>query len=192
MKKQVSPYNPANVLSLLRILLVPFFVVTMKEGRDFLALCLFIAASLTDFLDGFLARRYHWQTRLGEFIDPLGDKLLTLSAFVLLTLESRLPFWVVVLAFTRELIVIAGYILLAVVTQMTSIQVSRLGKFSTLFQMFALGFFLADPWLQWGPRAEPWMLAAVEVSVALNFLGGVDYALRGIHNFEKSRRIKRS
>src|SRR6185369_897592 len=80
MKKYVSPYNPANLLSLGRVTLVPVFVVLMKEGRELAAFACFFAASLTDFLDGWVARRFGWQTRLGEFIDPLGDKMLTLSA----------------------------------------------------------------------------------------------------------------
>jgi CDP-diacylglycerol--glycerol-3-phosphate 3-phosphatidyltransferase len=191
MKKEASPYNPANMISLLRIVLVPFFVVLLHEGRDLPAFILFVAASLSDFLDGFLARRYHWQTHLGEFIDPLGDKLLTLSAFVLLTLQARLPFWVVVLAFSRELTVVSGYLLLAVLARMTEVRVSRMGKLCTLLQMLALAFFLAGPWLAWGPAAQEWMLLAVELSVALNFVGGMDYALRGIHEYGKSRRAKR-
>jgi CDP-diacylglycerol--glycerol-3-phosphate 3-phosphatidyltransferase len=191
MKKAVSPYNPANILSMARIILVPFFVVFLKEGRDILAWCLFVAACLTDFLDGFLARRFEWQTRLGQFIDPLGDKLLTLSAFVLLDFQGRVPFWVVVLAFAREIVVVTGYILLAVVARMTDLKVSRVGKLGTLMQMFSLGFYLADGWMGWSPAVKQGLLWAVEASVVLNFVGGLDYALRGTHDFEKSRKAKR-
>ena len=188
MKKRVSPYNPANLLSMGRILLVPFFVVSYQEGREGLAFAIFVAASLTDFLDGFLARRFQWQTSLGQFIDPLGDKLLTLSAFVLLTLERRLPFWVVVLAFAREIMVVAGFVLLAVVARRTQVKVSLLGKAGTLLQMFSLGFFLARGWMEWSPAVDKALGLAVQVSVALNFLVGLDYTLRGIHDFEKSRK----
>jgi CDP-diacylglycerol--glycerol-3-phosphate 3-phosphatidyltransferase len=191
MKAKVSPYNPANILSMARIVLVPFFVVFLKEGREVLAWALFVAASLTDFLDGFLARRFSWQTKIGEFIDPLGDKLLTLSAFVLLYWQSRVPFWVVVLAFAREIVVVTGYVLLAVVARMTDLQVSRVGKLGTLMQMFALGFYLADGWVNWGDGLKQALLWSVEASVALNFVGGLDYALRGTHDFEKTRRAKR-
>lgn len=191
-KKPVSPYNPANLLSMMRIVLVPFFVVFLKEGRETLAFFLFVAASLSDFLDGFLARRFQWQTQLGKFIDPIGDKLLTLSAFVLLELHDLVPFWVVVLAFAREIVLLTGYVLVAVVAQRTDFAVSRLGKAGMLMQMFSLGFYLARGWMQWGPEAMQGLLWWVEASVALNFLGGLDYAARGIHDFEKSRRAKRS
>ena len=190
MKKKVSPYNPANILSLMRIVLVPVFVVVYRDGRDLLAFAIFVGASLTDFADGFLARRYAWQTRLGEFIDPLGDKLLTLSAFVLLYLDHRVPFWVVVLGFAREFMVVTGFVLMAVVAGMTSLKVSLLGKLGTLMQMFALGFYLAQGWLEWSPGISQMLLWWVKISVALNFVGGLDYALRGIHDFEKRRKVK--
>ena len=190
-KKTVSPYNPANLVSLMRIVLVPFFVVFLKDGRETLAFVIFVVASLSDFLDGFLARRFHWQTRLGEFIDPIGDKLLTLSAFVLLYLQTPLPFWVVVLAFAREIVLFTGYILVAVVAQRTNFTVSLIGKAGMLFQMFSLGFYLAKDWMKWSPPVLQGLLWAVEASVALNFLAGLDYALRGINDFEKTRRAKR-
>jgi CDP-diacylglycerol--glycerol-3-phosphate 3-phosphatidyltransferase len=191
MKKRVSPYNPANVLSLARILIVPFFVVLFQGGKEDAAFLLFVIASVTDFFDGFLARHFHWQTRLGEFIDPLGDKLLTLSAFVLLYLQARLPFWVVVLAFAREFVVVTGFVLLAVVARLTALRVSWLGKAGMLSQMFSLGFYLAHGWMQWSPETLQSLKYWVEASVAMNFVGGVDYALRGIHDFESSRKAEK-
>jgi cardiolipin synthase len=188
MKKNISPYNPANLLSLGRITLVPVFIVLMKDGRELAAFGCFFFASLTDFLDGWVARRFGWQTRLGEFIDPLGDKMLTLSALVLLNLQGRLPFWIVVLAFAREVMVVAGYVLLAVVANRTALKISRVGKLGTLLQMLLLGLNLGLPALGLVSGSSAGLVLGLEIAVALNFVSGLDYAARGIHDFEKNRR----
>jgi CDP-diacylglycerol--glycerol-3-phosphate 3-phosphatidyltransferase len=188
MKKEASPYNPANLISLIRVLLAPVFVIFMHHGREGLAVAVFIVASLSDFADGYLARRFQWRTRLGEFIDPLGDKLLTLAAFVMLNLEGRLAFWVTVTAFAREIVVVTGYVLLAVLARMTALKVSLLGKAGTLFQMLALGFFLAARPLEFGQPLEKVLSYLLAVAVLLNFLSGLDYAARGIQDFEKTRK----
>jgi CDP-diacylglycerol--glycerol-3-phosphate 3-phosphatidyltransferase len=188
MKKPASPYNLANLLSLARIILVPVFIVLMKEERLFEALLCFVGASLTDFFDGWLARSYGWQTPLGEFIDPLGDKLLTVSAVLLLNLHGVLPFWTVVAAFARELMVVCGYVLIAVLARLTALKVSWFGKGSTLCQMVFLGLVLGSLALQWDSAINRSLTYCLEAAVALNFLSGLDYAVRGIHDYEKNRR----
>jgi CDP-diacylglycerol--glycerol-3-phosphate 3-phosphatidyltransferase len=187
-KKNISPYNPANLLSLGRITLVPIFIVLMKDGRELAAFACFACASITDFFDGWVARRFGWQTRLGAFIDPLGDKMLTLSALVLLNLQGRLPFWIVVLAFAREVMVVAGYVLIAVVSQQTALKISRIGKLGTLLQMLFLGLNLGLPALGWTFGLQTGLMLGLEIAVVLNFISGLDYAARGIHDFEKNRR----
>ena len=188
MKKRVSPYNPANLLSLARITLVPVFIVLMKDGRDTAAFACFVCAGITDFFDGWMARRFSWQTRMGESIDTLGDKMLTLSALVLFNLQRGLPFWVVVLAFAREVVVVAGYVLIAVVGRQTALKISLIGKLGTLLQMLFLGLNLGLPALGWAPQSREAMVLGLEIAVALNFVSGLDYAARGIHDFEKNRR----
>ncbi len=191
MKRGVSPYNPANALSLLRIVLVPVFVILLKEGKQGAASAVFVAASLTDFVDGWAARRFGWQTRLGEFIDPLGDKMLSLAALVMLTLQHRIPFWISVTAVARELMVVSGYVLIAVVSQRTALKVSFVGKAATLFEMLFLSLLLASPVIRQfhEPRElEGLLVLGLAASVILSFVSGLDYAARGIHDFEKNRR----
>ncbi len=188
--KKPSPYNPSNLLSLLRITLVPVFIVCLQYGQDAWALAAFAVASLTDFFDGWLARRYGWTTKLGEFIDPLGDKLLTLSALVMLHLQGRLPFWAPVAGFMRELVVVTGYVLLAVVARQTALKVSLAGKAGTLMQMVFLSLVLGARPLDFSPFWESFAVYGLLASVALNFLSGLDYAARGIHDYEKHKHEK--
>ena len=96
------PWNLPNLLSLLRILLVPFLMVvllTEVEGKEWIGLTLFLIAAATDFLDGFIARKRQQVTRLGQLLDPAADKILTASAFVALVGLGLAPAWMVVHGF---------------------------------------------------------------------------------------------
>lgn len=97
--------NAPNLLSLFRILLVPLLVVallTKFDGKEFVGLGLFLLASLTDFLDGFIARRRQQVTRLGKLLDPAADKILTSAAFISLVELGLAPAWMVVVIIARE------------------------------------------------------------------------------------------
>ena len=98
-------FNVPNLLSLFRILLVPLLVVvllTTFEGKEFVGLGVFLLASLTDFLDGFIARRQKMVTRLGKLIDPAADKILISAAFISLVELDLAPAWMVVVILSRE------------------------------------------------------------------------------------------
>jgi cardiolipin synthase len=99
-----------NLLTLLRILAVPIFAISVWYGHLAIACCLFAAAGITDILDGFIARRYNQFSPLGAFLDPMADKLLMATAFVLLCIPSTnlwltIPIWLVILALTRDAII---------------------------------------------------------------------------------------
>ena len=109
--------NLPNKLTVLRVLMIPFFVFFMLT--DFLgyagriiALVLFVAASFTDFLDGFIARKYHLVTNFGKFMDPLADKLLVCSALICFVENGELAAWIVIIIIAREFI-ISGFRLVA-------------------------------------------------------------------------------
>ena len=97
-----------NIISTLRILLVPPVVLTMLEQCWGLALPLFLIAGLSDGLDGFLARRYQWTSRLGAILDPIGDKLLMVSSYLVLGWLEVLPTWLVGLVILRDVVIMAG------------------------------------------------------------------------------------
>ena len=132
------PMNLPNKLTIVRIIMIPFFVFFLLapyfEGYgNYIALVIFIVASLTDFLDGKIARKYNLVTNFGKFMDPLADKLLVCSAMICLIQTGQLAAWIVVIIIAREFI-ISGFRLIASDNGVV-IAASYWGKFKTTFQM---------------------------------------------------------
>ena len=130
--------NLPNKLTLFRVILIPFFVFFLLapyfEGYgNYIAVALFIVASITDFLDGKIARKYHLVTNFGKFMDPLADKLLVSSALICLVALNKIPAWIVIVIIAREFI-ISGFRLVAADNGVV-IAASYWGKFKTAFQM---------------------------------------------------------
>ena len=130
--------NLPNKLTILRVILIPFFVFFMLapffEGYgNYIAVAIFIIASFTDFLDGYLARRDNLVTNFGKFMDPLADKLLVCTALICLIETDQLPAWVVIIIIAREFI-ISGFRLVASDNGVV-IAASYWGKFKTVSQM---------------------------------------------------------
>ena len=140
--------NLPNKLTVLRVILIPFFVaaVLFDEGDSqmfrYLAASIFIVASLTDLLDGKIARKYNLVTNFGKFMDPLADKLLVSAALVCLVELEQLPAWMVIVIVSREFI-ISGFRLVAA-EQGIVIAASYWGKFKTTFQMIAIILMIVD------------------------------------------------
>ncbi|MDD3252413.1 MAG: CDP-diacylglycerol--glycerol-3-phosphate 3-phosphatidyltransferase [Lachnospiraceae bacterium] len=134
--------NLPNKLTILRVLMIPFFVVTLLiEGGSnqtlrYVAAVIFIVASLTDMLDGKIARKYNLVTNFGKFMDPLADKLLVCSALICLVELKQFPAWMAIVIVSREFI-ISGFRLVAA-EQGIVIAASYWGKFKTTFQMAAI------------------------------------------------------
>ena len=97
-----------NVITVLRLLLVPPVVALILSGERTSALALFLVAGVSDAVDGFLARHFHWRSRLGALLDPLADKLLLLGTFVALAVEGLLPLWLLVAAVLRDVVILGG------------------------------------------------------------------------------------
>ena len=139
--------NLPNKLTVLRVILIPFFVVflLLSPGNDlfkWISLAIFIIASLTDMLDGKIARKYNLITDFGKFMDPLADKLLVCSAMICLIDLGKIPSWVVVIIIAREFI-ISGFRLVAADNGRV-IAASYWGKFKTTFQMILVILMIAD------------------------------------------------
>ena len=134
--------NLPNKLTILRMIMIPFFVAAllMEGGQGqtlrYLAAGIFIVASLTDMLDGKIARKYNLVTNFGKFMDPLADKLLVCSALICLVELKELPAWMVIVIISREFI-ISGFRLVASDNGVV-IAASYWGKFKTTFQMIAV------------------------------------------------------
>ena len=148
--------NLPNKLTLLRVFMVPPFVFFLladfgKTG-DIIALVLFLTASFTDFLDGYIARKYHLVTNFGKFMDPLADKLLVGSAAICLTAIGRIPAWAVVILIGREF-VISGFRLIAAERGLV-IAAGWLGKIKTVLQMVMTAVLLIHLDLSWWQALE--------------------------------------
>ncbi len=139
--------NLPNKLTLARVIMIPFFVVVLLAGlggsaSKWIALGIFIVASLTDLLDGHIARKYNLITNFGKFMDPLADKLLVCAAMICLVELGRLPAWIVIVIISREFI-ISGFRLIASDNGRV-IAASYWGKFKTTFQMLMICLMIAD------------------------------------------------
>ena len=166
--------NLPNKLTILRVCMIPFFVAALlyDEGAShsmrILADVIFIAASLTDMLDGKIARKYNLVTNFGKFMDPLADKLLVCSALICLIELEQLPAWVVIIIISREFI-ISGFRLVASDNGVV-IAASYWGKFKTVFQMAAVILLILD--------MEPLELLSqivLGIAVILTVVSLVDY-----------------
>jgi CDP-diacylglycerol--glycerol-3-phosphate 3-phosphatidyltransferase len=177
------PINVPNVLTVVRILLVPVLVVALLEkssGGDLLAAIVFAAASLTDAIDGHLARSRNSVTTFGKLMDPIADKLLIIAALVALVSLNRLEAWVAMVIIAREFAVTVLRVA-AGTQQGVVISASPLGKIKTATQVvmvMALIAFNPQPW---------WVSLLVYVTVFITVLSGADYFF-GIRRLTESAR----
>jgi cardiolipin synthase len=171
--------NFANKISTFRILTVPFFVATViyyTSARDYLrfvALGIFLLAVVSDALDGYIARKSKQMSPAGLILDPLGDKLILLSAFICLSWEKfplNFPLWVIIIVISRDVLILLGTVVIYMVKQDINILPTKWGKFTTAFQMAAVISVL----LQWRIAPIFWWLA-----VFFTLISGIDYIMRG-------------
>jgi len=172
--------NIANKISTFRILSVPFFIACLvyySEQRVYLknlALAIFILGVISDWLDGFIARKGKMQSKAGLILDPLGDKFLLMSAFIFLSpiskLELSFPLWVTFIVISRDLIIIMGAVVIYMVKQAIDVYPTRWGKLTTMFQMLSVVCVL----LQWRFSYFIWWLAII-----FTVISGIGYVKRG-------------
>ena len=141
MKKENIP----NTLTLIRVVMIPIFITILSLSHSYighvLAALIFAIASITDYLDGFLARKWKVVSNFGKFADPMADKLLVMSAFIMMIELKMVPAWIVAVIICRELAV-TGLRLLLVETGRTVLAAAMQGKIKTFSQMFAIIFLL--------------------------------------------------
>jgi cardiolipin synthase (CMP-forming) len=127
----------ANWLTFLRILLIPVFITALMYRRLDLALGSFVLAAITDVLDGYVARRTK-VTTLGRFLDPTADKLLLVSAFIVLPIVYQFPVWISAVVVSRDVIIALGYLTIYLHWGSARIRVRPLGKLTTFLQSFCV------------------------------------------------------
>ena len=165
--------NLPNKLTMARVIMIPFFVIFMLTGwggeaSKWISLAIFIVASLTDLLDGHIARKHNLVTNFGKFMDPLADKLLVCSAMICLVEMGRIPAWIVIVIISREFI-ISGFRLIAA-EQGIVIAASYWGKFKTTFQMIAVILMIVNL-----PVLHILTVACTWIALVLTVVSLVDY-----------------
>lgn len=166
----------ANWLTVLRILLIPVFVTLLVYRRAGLALAVFCLASLTDLLDGYIARRRGSQSRLGAFLDPTADKLMLTASYVTLTYLRALPFWISAVVISRDVILVFGAVLIHVAGGRISPSPTWAGKLSTCFQVLTVLLAMLKPY------TGPWIgiRLVIWITAALTLVSGLQYIVLGM------------
>ena len=169
--------NLPNKLTILRVIMIPFFVAALlydggaNQNMRYVAAALFIIASLTDMLDGKIVRKYNLVTNFGKFMDPLADKLLVCSALICMIELRELPAWMVIIIISREFI-ISGFRLVASDNGVV-IAASYWGKFKTTFQMIGVVLLIFNI-----PALSTLTTIIVWIALALTVISLVDYIVK--------------
>ena len=172
-----------NLLTVFRMVLIPVFVSLLFYKRFLLALVVFALAGVTDGLDGLLARRFNQKSQLGTILDPIADKLMLVTAFVVLTMRSvfpqplpshlPVPFWVTVAVISRDVFILVGAAAINIVTGFRGFRPSMLGKINTTVQIVAIGVIMFAASVPYGTG---WYLPTIYAAVfSFAVLSGAHY-----------------
>jgi cardiolipin synthase (CMP-forming) len=187
----LSGMTTANKITIMRILLVPFFIIqvvyyltTGHEHHRLLAILAFAAASISDGVDGYVARRYNQRSELGAILDPLADKLLLVSAVVLLSFHNQrhltpLPIWLTTTILSRDVLLLLGMVVIHFVCGKVRVKPHFLGKIATVLQMVAVFWTLLKWDVDWLPA---WTIGAA----VFTGVSGLIYVLDGMRQLSAS------
>lgn len=124
-----------NLLTLMRIGTVPWVIVLLQQTAFGWALCVFVVAGISDGLDGYIAKRFNAQTYFGAILDPIADKALLVSTYIMLAVMELIPFWLVVAVVFRDLIIVGGYLLMLLFFESVKIAPLAISKINTFLQI---------------------------------------------------------
>ena len=151
--------NLPNFITLGRVFSVPFVFWLLLSGQAKAAFFLFVAAGISDAVDGFLAKRYQMQTQLGAYLDPLADKLLIVSIYIALGARGQLPLWLVIAVVSRDLAILAGFLLAWMMNHLAEVKPVLVSKLNTVSQIVLAAVVLADEGFGIGLESVRWGLA---------------------------------
>ena len=176
-------FTAPNQLTMLRMVFVPFIVIELVEGRYFWALALFVIAGLSDGLDGLLARKLHQQTLLGQYLDPIADKLLLSTMFLVLSILHKIPWKFTVLVFSRDISILAASAVLFAIAGLRDFRPSIFGKANTFSQIAAVFFVMlhqvvSAEWVGLARRIGLYATLALTILSALHYIVLVGQRLR--------------
>jgi cardiolipin synthase len=165
--------NIPNFITLGRIMSVPVIFWLLVTGQGKVAFFVFVAAGVSDAVDGFLAKRFGWSTELGSYLDPLADKLLIVSIFIALGVRGELPLWLVIAVVSRDILIVAAVLLAWLLDQPVNIKPLAVSKANTLAQIVLAATVLADG--AFGLGLHDTRLALVWITGALTLLSLAAY-----------------
>ncbi len=169
-------WNFANQVTLFRLLVIPVILIAILYGHHALALALFLVAGITDAIDGLVARKLNQKTVLGAYLDPIADKLLLSSLFFILALIHAVPWWVTILVLSRDIIILATALVVALLTPIRDFPPTVYGKMNTAIQVatvFAVLLRNAFP----GSATDLLAAALVRLTAVSTVFSGVHYAV---------------
>lgn len=168
-----------NAVSLLRIGLVAPILLLILGGQYGWALTLFFAAGFSDGIDGYLAKRYDWHTRLGALLDPVADKLLVAGTFITLAYTQHIPVWLASAVILRDVVIVGGAVAYNFMVDPVQGEPTRISKLNTALQLLFLSLVLSRAGFDWPDRISITVLgASVLITVVIS---GVDYVLSWSH-----------
>jgi cardiolipin synthase (CMP-forming) len=172
--------NIPNLITILRIILVPVLVICLIQGLYLKSLIVFVVAGLTDALDGFLARVLQQKSVLGAYLDPLADKALVASSFITLSIIAVIPPWLTVIVISRDLVIMIGICILTLMSVPVAIKPAIVSKVTTIFQFLTVLVALAS-------LAAPMHFDRIHVKIVIwatalfTVISGLTYIIRGIN-----------
>lgn len=168
--------NIPNALTAVRIIIIPVFVTAMIYRRYDYALYLFGLAAITDAFDGLIARATGQSTALGTFLDPLADKFLLITSFVLFSFYGLIPIWLTITIISRDIIVITGWIVLYLLKHIQKVETVITGKIAIAFQLILLFYTLLVLNASHFPDMQKYLLGATAL---FTIISGLHYIYRG-------------
>ena len=171
--------NIPNLLTLLRIVLVPVIVIFLMQGYFCKALVFFTVSGITDALDGFFSRVLKQQTVLGAYLDPIADKALLASCFLTLSILGIIPGWVTVIVISRDFIILLGISIMFMMSVSFEIRPAFISKITTATQLATVLFVLAHQCLS-GKFDNVWVMRFYWVTAILTVISGFNYIVRGL------------
>jgi len=164
-----------NAISSLRILLVAPILLLILNDHYAWALLLFFVAGFSDGIDGYLAKRYDWHTRLGALLDPVADKLLVAGTFITLTYTQNIPVWLTAVVILRDVVIVGGAAAYNFIVKPVQGEPTKISKLNTALQLLFLLFVLSRAGFGWPDEISITVLgAAIVITVVIS---GVDYVL---------------
>jgi cardiolipin synthase len=190
-EEKLRPLTLPNFLTLMRMAMVPVFVIAISDQNYGLAIWIFVVAGFTDFLDGFLARHMHMSSRFGAYLDPIADKLLITVSYIVLTIPQGqsvvIPLWLTILALFRDFVIMLVAGILFMVEGLREFPPSKLGKATTVSQVVTVGVVLvanATPIANWIPQV------CFYLSFGLVIVSAFDYTYRVSRGVEEARQAQ--